>query len=167
MHIFYFLTICLLYGCTPKYHLLEMHAQKELEMVSVQLSRKYPLELITNSSGLIADDHQARFGIGFISRSCYTMENARPLMLEVVHAFQQALACQPIFSQLIAKSHGLSQKAVAIKIAFWDSNMQRPPFPYLAQIRFSKGRLYYYYANPHTGALQAPITEELGNDFIY
>ena len=42
---------------------------------------------------------------------------------------------------------------IALKIAFWDHNVNRPKAPNLSEILFMKGTFYYYEANPKTQAL--------------
>ncbi len=50
------------------------------------------------------------------------------------------------------------------KVGFWDENVDRPLYPYLAQIRAAAGKVYFYYADPKTQALQEPPAEALTFD---
>lgn len=49
----------------------------------------------------------------------------------------------------------------AIKIAYWDEEMNRPLLPYIADVRLQEGNITYYTADPITQALQVHLVESL------
>jgi len=50
-------------------------------------------------------------------------------------------------------------QSVAFKITFWDEAVNRPKAPYLAEILFSRGMIYYYVADPTTQELREEFKE--------
>lgn len=88
------------------------------------------------------------------------LDAARKFALPIVDDFVHMLSecpierakkknCQNSYIQDEPQVHKIS-----LKIAFWDENVERPHKPYLAEILFSKGIFYYYYANPKTQKLK-------------
>lgn len=55
----------------------------------------------------------------------------------------------------------VKNEMMSFRLAFWDENMERSFYPYLAQIQLVDHKLYYYYADPKTQALLDPIVEPL------
>lgn len=140
-------------------------ADHAMDCVAEKLAKTYQLQLITSSCGVLIDSKKALWARGFIARYPATIEQVRPIIADMSRTILWHLYHDPVYAT--AKKHTLMNRQplgnqlVGFKLAFWDSNMDRPLAPFLAQVKFVDGKIHYYYADPKTQALQEPLVEEL------
>lgn len=142
----------------------EVKPKKTLEVVGRQLGELQDLCLLNLSYGQLANAKQAQWALSYTSKARMTIDEVRPRIAIMIRTFLCKIYQDPIFSEYYQKTRlqgELGNYSVAFKIAFWDENVDRPLAPYLAQVRFADGVIYYHYANPSTQALQEPIVETL------
>lgn len=146
----------------------DVQAMESLDVVNDKLAERYCLKLLNSSTGHLADAPAARWGLSFSSNQSMTIEEARPMAATMARALLHRLYHDPVFRKLYAERgksprwpSELTNEALAFRVAFWDSNIDRPLPPSIAQIRFCGDTISYYYADGATQALQAPITETL------
>lgn len=122
----------------------------------------HQLKLLDFCSGLIADSRIAYYGYHLTSSQPMTIDEARPLMAEIICYLLNVMYCDPHFENYFAmRKLPFNNNLVAIRLAFWDEHVNRPLYPYLAQVRLSDSNVYYHYADPKTQSLQEPIVEPL------
>lgn len=144
---------------------LDIKAQNSLDLFSEKMAAAYGFKFITSGLGAIADSVDAPWGRGFTCSEKFTLEEFRPIFSAFVHSFLNKIHQDPVFAEYYRSRTNdrrqVSATSIGIKVAFWDENVNRPLFPYLAQVRFANGEIYYHYADPKTQALTEPIVEAL------
>ncbi|MGZ6298451.1 MAG: hypothetical protein ACXWM2_03555 [Parachlamydiaceae bacterium] len=141
-----------------------VQANQSLEALSQQLAVEHKLYLLNLSFGDIADALCAPWGLSYTSNEQYTIEQIRPTVKTLVQTFLRKIHYDPLFLNYYLKStyrHPFGVDSIAFKIAFWNEDVDRPLSPYLAQVRYANGNIYYYYADPETQALTEPVVESL------
>ncbi len=137
---------------------------KSIEVTAGELSKEYDLRLLNISVGDLADSIHSAWGISFTSNKMMSLEDVRPLITVMITKLVRKIYQDPIFLESYKietfRKRPLGPDSVAFKLAFWDENVDRPLSPYLAQVRYADGQVYYYYADPKTQALSLPPTIE-------
>lgn len=143
----------------------EVKSHHAKDCVAENLAKKYRLQLISSSGGVLIDSKKGLWAVGFVARYPMTLEQVRPMIADMARTFLWNMYHLPIYAAVqktsLSSKYPLSNYHVGFKLAFWDSNMDRPLAPHLAQVKFVDGKVHYYYADPKTQALQEPIVEEL------
>lgn len=142
----------------------EVKPNQALEVVGRQVAAMYDLCLLNISFGELADAKQAKWALSFTSRAKMTIPDVRPMVATMIRTFLFKIYQDPVFLEYYQKSttsKQLGNDSVAFKLAFWDENVDRPLAPFLAQVRYADGVVYYHYANPSTQALQEPVVETI------
>ena len=154
------------YDCPPH----EVKALQSTETLGKQIARKYEMCLLDFGNGQeLVGFLPCRWCLSLMSRKKMTIEQARPIAVEIAQSLLYQLYGNQAFQYALTKSsqayHYMPSKPnndmVGFRLGFWDQNMDRPLTPYVAQIRFADGKLYYHYADPGTQALLDPIIESL------
>jgi len=133
------------------------------------LTKAYKLKLLSSSGGRIVEDKEAEWGISLMSRYGYTVEQVRPLVAEMISTYLNTIMSNREFEVLwfdqfmnyVGPPRPIGERSIAIKLAFWDANFDRYFYPCVAEVRFTYGKVNYYYADPETQKLLPPITETL------
>ncbi len=139
-----------------------------LDRFSCSIAKKYNMEFLVIGNKWIVDDNYNNWSILFSNRNRMTIEQARPLVKNIICEFIAEIKTQPVYRQWVIFMTKRDSKwdadinpgRLGIKIGFWDENMDRPLAPYLAQILVVNRVVKYYYADPNTQALQEPPIEE-------
>ncbi len=88
------------------------------------------------------------------------------LSTPIYEHYLQAVKKDEFYVPGVAPEH-MGPEQFGFKVGFWDENVDRPQHPYLAQIRAAVGKVYFYYADPQTHALQEPAAEIISyNDLL-
>jgi hypothetical protein len=133
-----------------------------------KLAEKYNIQfLIEGSRDLVDSQRTETFSWSFVDDKKSTLEEARPIILNIINDIYASLNERLIYSKYLdtlkktwpSIDNRILIENVGIKLAFWDENVNRPKNPYLAQIKVSDGKIRYYYADPATQALGEPIVE--------
>lgn len=135
-----------------------------IEETAREIAAAHRLCLLNVTFGDIADSKKSPWGLSFTSQDSLTIDQARPMVASMLQALLYRLHHDPVFQEYCEQSFNkptFGNHLIAFRLAFWDENVDRPLFPYLAQIRFADGQIYYHYANPKNQALQEPIIETL------
>jgi hypothetical protein len=161
-----FMTSAGKYDCPP----YEVKALKSIESLGKQIARKYEMCLLYFGNGQeVVGSRECTWSLNLMSRKKMTIEEARPLAVEIARGLLSQLYGNPAFQYALTKSSDKykwlpskpADNQVGFRLGFWDENTCRPLKPYLAQIRFVDGQLYYHYADPKTQALLDPIIESV------
>jgi len=133
-----------------------------------QLAKKYGMQLQETTGGSSIDATKCDFCMLFINWNARTIEEARPMVKEIAEKLWKLAKEDPSFQAYFIEacktltylSPTISKERIGIRMDFWDKEVNRPLYPYLAQIVLKDGIFYYYYADPNTQALIAPIEEK-------
>lgn len=155
-------------SCSPPSFPGEVERKESIIAASKCLRERYGLHIVANSLGDVVDSSEALWGVTFMSRSKYTLEESRTVGLEMMSCLLQNMYTDPHFAQgwysscyFLQENLQMYNGSLAFKITFWDEHMDRPLYPYIAQVRYVNNALYYSYADPETQCLQDPIIEKL------
>ncbi len=141
----------------------EDEAIEVLRVEGNKVGARYDLSVLAISVGTIVHaPHSVLRGVLFSSPQKLTLEEGIALATTVESALLNAVYQNPIFAKYCESMnvvqkvdyHKISDSQVGIRVAFWDENVNRPLYPYLAEIRAFEGKIYCYYANPTTQALE-------------
>ena len=138
----------------------------EIDSLGTKFSKIYELDYQQATSG--GDDmNDVIWLMHFFSHNKLTLPTAEKLTNDLLSSLFSIVMRKECFSNWIKQSSKLSNyryvelkpEFFGIKIGFWDENVNRPNFPYIAQILISGTSIKYYYADPITQALQDPIVK--------
>src|ERR1700722_2079319 len=140
----------------------EVNTRKALDKIGLELASKNNLNLLNTGLGSLADAKNGVWALNLTSNHSLTIEQARPLVTDITTKLLFMMYHNPKFAKYakMTKSE-LTNEKMAFRLAFWDQNVNRPLYPYLAQIRLADGNIYYHYADPMTQALQEPIVQSI------
>jgi hypothetical protein len=143
----------------PKY---SVQTYLALENFAEKLAKEDQLEFLNSGVGSLADAKQGIWAVHFVSRQQLTLDQGRELANRLAQQLLKKVFSDPLFTQYFLKQKKdptLKKEYVAFRLAFWTKEVNRPQYPFLAQIRLADGNLYYHYVDPLTQALQEPIVE--------
>jgi len=138
-----------------------------LDRLGTELAKKHELTFLNSGLGILIDFDPAIWVLNFTSCQALTIEQARPLIADLSYQLLYKAHHDKLFAKYCQLSAGphrspdVEDKLLGIRLAFWDQNINRPLYPYLAQIRLADSKVYYYYADPQTQALQEAKVESL------
>lgn len=151
---------------------------RELKTFGKQLAKKHALIYMSDGAGTVVGTHgrmtDAVWDINMRADYKLTQEQARQLAVSLTIDFWKKVSEDPIFDAYLKLIHShadwrdpiLSPKRFGIKVAFWDSNFDRYPPPYISQIKVFNGTINYYRARSlEDPTLQDPITETFEQAF--
>lgn len=124
-------------------------------------------KVISRGLGTLADSKTAPWGLLLISKEKITIEQLRPFVDYFITNLMDCIYENPIFANYYTENvktfkndtSSLGLQSLAFRIDFWDENVDRQLYPYVAEVRLADGMVYYYYANKITGALEEAVTE--------
>lgn len=136
-----------------------------LDIYGEALAKQYQLKLLLSGTGSIVKS-KGTWALHFTSSQKMTLEQGRPFAEEIAKRLIGFMSSNPLFTEFFKKAENYKRSTPSIndmgyKVAFWDEKINRPLPPYLAEIRLCDGKLYYYYANQKTQALEEPLIEQL------
>ena len=100
------------------------------------------------------------FGVWLRAYDPVSLEEGRILAAEFVQDYWNTFREHPFTEQCLEKvwkhgrEHEVGLQNFAVKIAYWDLQVNRPPIPYVAEITFYDKTFNYYQADPKTQALR-------------
>lgn len=146
-------------------------ADDRLPQFGEELAKKYQLMMVGRACSSMFNIHQKIWGLNFADYKPKTIEEARYQIVSMADLFWQEINKNPLYNEELlyfAKVHpkhnpytGILPSMVALKISYWDENVEKRMKPYLAQVRLINETIQYFYANPNTQALDDPIIEPL------
>lgn len=141
----------------------DVNAWKSLDAFASGLSKQYGLELLNTGVGSMMDTPKVKWAISFVDHRPTTREQIRPMLIALIDQSWHKVSTDPVFlnSMVYSREKAVVPANIGFKIAFWDANVDRPLYPYLAQVRVTGEQITYFYADPKTQALEAPIVETL------
>lgn len=126
----------------------------------VQEAKRYGLKMLF--VGNVTDSWDVHYCVTFLCDRAMRLEEGKKLARPILDDFYQMLTKEPKVRRYALRY--LAYKGdderprltdtVALKIAFWDKDVNRPKPPHLAQILFVNNTFYYYDADPHTQELR-------------
>lgn len=124
-------------------------------------------KVISRGLGSIANSKTAPWGLLLISKEKMTIEQTKPFVRYFITILMDCIYENPIFANYYTEivktfkqdKSSLGLQSLAFRIDFWDENVNRQPYPYVAEVRLADGIIYYYYANATTEALEEAATE--------
>lgn len=144
----------------------QVKAYESLDKVCQQLAQQHQLNFLDLSVGDLGGNPKAQYGISFTCRKSLTIDQARPIAIDtmqrIIHRYlnDKAFYTEYLEAKQFNPAKQFDENQVAFMIVFWDVFMEkRPQHPYIAQIRYADGQIYYSYADPLSGGLQAPFTD--------
>lgn len=163
-----FLNIC------KKHVDLDNQARKNLTQLSEKVALKYGIQFMTCGLGDMVDYPKSFWCIKYMIQHPTTLEEMRPITQNIYSSIWKNINIDPVFDNFLeAKDYSydvpkqpLTSDLLTLKIVFWDQDMNRPLKPYLAQVSVKENKIYYYYADPKTQALQDPIIEDLPQEAL-
>ncbi len=159
-------TVCM----SAKYEGLkeDVALETRLDLFGVGIAKKYNMEFLVIGSFNLIGNQNTSWAISLLNRNQLTLEQARPLVKNIICEFIYEIKTQPVYRQwmLFMKKQyakwdtNITPSKLGFKIGFWNENVDRPLSPYLAHILVADRTVKYYYADPNTQALQEPPIEE-------
>jgi hypothetical protein len=164
------------FSCANANDNYEELAYKVLIPAAKSVAKTYELKLLSVGLGSSIAEDNARmpWGIRFMGEQKLTLEEGKIFGTKIATFFLSTIEKNPNCMNYYitrekyfnpkktpAPTESVSENSLALKIAFWDKNVDRYPHPYLAEIRLINSHLYFYYTNPETQALEEPIIEKL------
>lgn len=147
-------------------------SRKKYKEFSNQIAKTYHLPLECGDGlGTLVDDKKTVWCSKYIVNGYkLNIEEMRPIILDAVHflwlkvkdekSFTRYLQCQAFIKKI--SSIPLTINYIGMRIDLWDEKNNRYLFPHLSQVLLKGGKIYYYYADPVTQALQRPgLVEDL------
>ncbi len=153
----------------PQY---DRDARNTLSKAAITIGAPFKLKLICAGLGHIAGANNSGttpWGLLFTCPDKLTLEQAQLMAKSVTEQLLQIIYEDPRIANYrieALKQHPkgfyppLSNKSLALRFDFWDEQVNRPLYPYIAEIRLAEEKIYYYYADPKTQALQEPVLIE-------
>lgn len=143
-----------------------MANERFFKIFAQNLAKKYQMEYLNIGVGTIVDSKVVALDTSLVDHRSLTLEQARPIVVAMIHETLHEFYHNPAYAAYLKKTAQtiswydpkVSPKRFGIKIAFWDKDVNRPPPPYLSQIKISEGLIHYFYANPDQ-SLGTPIIE--------
>lgn len=166
------LTLSCLFFCGAK-HIgprYDAENRESLDVFGETLAKKNQMRFMNSGVGTLVDSPDGTWALNFISHNQVTIDEARLMAAAMVYDTLYEMYHNPLYKTYcdVAKretrgrdSGTLFDERIGFKVAFWDADVNRPLHPYLALIKFTDGKIYFYYADPKTQALQAPIIETI------
>ncbi len=138
------------------------------ERFGVGIAKKYNMEFLLVGGQPLIGNQKTRWAVSLLNRNQLTLEQARPLVKNIICEFIYEIKTQPVYRQwmlFMKKEYSkwdtdINSSKLGFKIGFWNQNVDRPLAPYLAHILVADRTVKYYYADPNTQALQEPPIEE-------
>lgn len=149
----------------PRY---DVKPRKALDELGKKIAKQNGMTLLRRAAyGGGSRTVKAMWVLHFTSNKNMTIGEAKPLAIDIARQMLDKMYGDPLFKEYVRIEHEeypktsseLSDDMVGFKIAYWDDNMDRPLYPYLAEVRFTEGQLKFFYANKNTQALEQPIVE--------
>lgn len=152
----------------------EVAADRALDSIAERLAKQNGLKYLMCGMGGLIDSDKITWALSFTDDRQMTIEQARPmavLLAKRLLAGMRNHMAFDIYLREVAKDkvHAetnlkeLSQKCLGFKIAYWDKQCNRPPEPYVSQVRVVGKKIYYYYADPKDHSLRLVLKETLDN----
>lgn len=150
----------------PDYETKPMY---QLDKLGKEFAKKHQMKFL-NCSGrsYLTGSDECLWSLNLISRENMTIEEARPIVKLLTTKLLEKMYNDPLFKNFQVRSletnkepkyEALTDHSMGFRLSFWDKEMNRPLYPYLAQIRLAEGKLFYHYADPKTQALLDPVVE--------
>lgn len=145
----------------------EKDATKEVIKFAEKYAKVRPMTLIS-SGNFFHLDPPASFGLWMADFSPVSLENGRLIAVKFVSEFWEEIQRNPAMVRYFKYnlemyprfySGDLGLKDVCVRIAFWDSDTNRPLPPKIAEISFYKGVFYYYETDAKTQGLKLVLEE--------
>lgn len=137
---------------------------------AARIENKYHLEFLGISSQYLFGAKDIIFGLSFMDKRNMKIDESRELIKLLINDYWKELATNKVYQDDLTyfsnyfnftPKKKLTPERMGIQVAFWDENVDRPLYPYVARIQVADGKIRYFYADPITQALQEPIVEEL------
>jgi len=146
---------------------VEMQSQRKFEEFGGWLANKFRCALLKVGTGALVDSKRVAYSLSLADDRLLTIDHVRPLFIAMIQTIERMMEDDPLFESCLktlarrqfGQSTSLIYDHLGIKLTFWDKEMERPTFPYVADARFVEGHLFFYYADPSTQALSYPIIE--------
>lgn len=138
---------------------------REMDRIGTSISKTYELRHLYATIGNLVDSEQCAFALSLTSDKKMTLDEAKPFVKKLARDYLAETTKNKTISQyLIGDQHDVIHPAFfGFRLAFWDENVDRPLYPYLAQVRFADETIYFYYADPSTQALGQPVVFALSD----
>lgn len=145
-----------------------------LEKTAEKLAQECHIEFLSSQTGTMIDCQEVVWCVKYLIQHPLTIDEMRPIAQGLFKAFWHLGQTEPSFNEytkavnITYKSEDvLNPNMFGLKIVFWDKEMNRPLYPNLAQVVVKESKIFYYYADPKTWALQEPsIVEDLPKQIL-
>ena len=155
---------------------------KACENIGKLMAQRFGQRYLTHGLGCLVGVKNETYhhSISLADSRKMTLEQGKCLAADMLKAYLDLALSTPIFDHYRKAARADQQMYLpqypslypekitpdlfGFKVGFWDENVDRPFPPYLAQIRAAESKVYFYYADPKTKALQEPPAEVLTYD---
>lgn len=159
----------------PDYVQLDNQARKSLEEYAKQLGKEEGFEVLgIGTTAVVEGKGEGSWCLNIIYRKPQTLEESRKYTLKLLDKLYTHMRETPLYNQAIAATYKkyahperayyqpeLTTHQFALKLSYWDANFDRFPKPSVSQVRAINNKLYFYYANASTQALEESPVEEV------
>lgn len=135
-----------------------------LAVEGTKIGLQYQLKLISIERAPIARGNADNFAWGLLFTSLEKLElkDCQIMVHDLLVKLTDVALQNPAFDKYFQDMNKvyrrplqpISEKNIAFRINFWDENVDRRLYPYIAEVRVVEGIFYYYYADPVTQGLQ-------------
>ncbi len=151
-----------------------MNENDEMLKIGEEVAERNHIHCLLATSG---NGHYRQRGLRFTSDQQLTLEEGEKLIAQVVADFIEQVIqnksreenwLETTFKnspehkeEYDFANHPFASRWFFVRLAFWDANVERPPFPYIAQIEVEHDKVQFCYADPKTQKLSKPIEKDL------
>lgn len=150
--------------------------REKFKIKAEQLASQCHIKHLSCQTGAMIDSQEVVWCAKYMIQYPLNIEEARPIVQGIFRNLLELGKNEPCFTEYIvatgkrfkiAKDRTLNARLFGLKIGFWDEEMNRPLYPNLAQIVVKENKIFYYYADPQTQALQEPpIIEDIPKEIL-
>jgi len=152
---------------SDEYHNLvkrQIECINQIKQLSKQFEEQYKTRYLQNFLNNDVNRPDYSFNLDLMIQKKMTIDEARPLIVSMIRQFWQLMKTNPNFvsvrNYLVSPPKQLTPNNIAIKLSFWDENMDRYHAPYVALIHAKYSEIAYYFTNPEDQFLQEKPQKE-------
>ena len=171
MNLIFMILLIALASCAPEKIDRSKHdlgQEVDWERFADKVERKNDLQILGKyCSTHLVEAENTGWTLQLMTNDQETIEEGRVRIASLIEQAWRELHSRPhyqgLYDEMAAHNKRIDPtmkiERIGIKLSYWDEQWDRHLHPYLSQTIVKDGKIYYYYADPDTQALQEPIVE--------